>query len=87
MKPECILDFHSHFPAKNSLARRELHPLVRAYAKELKEDWRETFDFPEPERKRRGIIVVCTELGVSQEEMNAIFYSNGAKLLSLEDED
>jgi len=57
MKPERILDFHSHFPAKTSIARRELHPLVKAYAKELKEQWRETFDFSEPERKHRGIQV------------------------------
>ncbi len=57
MKPDRILDFHSHFPAKTSMARRVLHPLVKAYAKELKEHWREAFDFPEPEKKQRGIQV------------------------------
>jgi len=57
MKPDRILDFHAHFPAKTSIARRELHPLVKAYAKDLKEKWRVVFDFPEPERKQRGIQV------------------------------
>ena len=57
MKPEQVLDFHAHFPAKTGMARRELHPLVKAYAKELKEHWRNTFDFPEPEKMMRGIQV------------------------------
>ena len=37
MKPDHILDFHAHFPAKAGVAKRELHPLVKAYAKDLKE--------------------------------------------------
>lgn len=55
MKPDRILDFHSHLPAKTGIAKRELHPLVKAYAKELREQWRVAFDFPEPERKPSGV--------------------------------
>lgn len=57
MKPEKILDFHTHFPVKTSVANRELHPLVKAYAMDLRERWREVFDFPEPEKKQHGIEV------------------------------
>ena len=55
MKPDRILDFHSHLPAKTGIAKRELHPLVKAYVKELREQWRVAFDFPEPERKHCGV--------------------------------
>jgi len=57
MKPDKILDFHAHFPANTGVARRELHPLVKAYAKDLKEQWREVFDFPEPESEQFSIQV------------------------------
>lgn len=55
MKPDKILDFHAHLPAKSGIARRELHPLVKVYARELREQWRAAFDFPEPERKQLGV--------------------------------
>ena len=55
MKPDRILDFHAHLPAKTGIAKRVLHPLVKAYAKDLKDLWREMYDFPEPEKKQRGI--------------------------------
>ncbi|MCR3923498.1 MAG: amidohydrolase family protein, partial [Firmicutes bacterium] len=54
MLPTQIIDFHVHFPAKQNMPRRKMHPLVQAYAKKLRDRWRQEYGFSEPETKNPG---------------------------------
>ena len=54
MNPTQVIDFHVHFPAQLNMARRQIHPLVQAYSKKLRDRWRQEFGFSEPETEHPG---------------------------------
>ncbi|NLM46625.1 MAG: amidohydrolase family protein [Firmicutes bacterium] len=54
MLPEKVIDFHAHFPAAQDPPGRNLHPLILAYSRQLRERWRQDYGFPEPEKEHPG---------------------------------